>query len=162
MDRRLRWDVHIQSISKKMATQVYALDRIAGSTWGASLQRARQVYTAVVWSAIGYRASEWHRQISKNRAKALNDVQTECLRKVTGAFKATATTVLETEAYVSPLDTWLNRRVAASEERLQQPRIASLIQARYENAARWILTRPTRRRRPKGPDTPDRKRWLDE
>ena len=102
-----------------MATQVYTLDRIAGSTWGASLQRARQVYTAVVRSAIGYGASEWHRQISKNRAKALNDVQTECLRKFTGAFKATAAAVLETEAYVPPLDTWLNRRVVASEERLQ-------------------------------------------
>ena len=119
-----------------MATQVYALDRIAGSTWGASLQRARQVYTAVVRSAIGYGASEWHRQISKNRAKALDDIQTECLHTVTGAFKATAAAVVETEAYVSPLDTWLNRRVAASEERLQQPRIASLIQARYDNATR--------------------------
>ena len=32
IDRRLRWDTHIQSISKKMATQVYALDRIAAST----------------------------------------------------------------------------------------------------------------------------------
>ena len=74
IDRRLRWDTHIQSISKKMATQVYALDRIAGSTWGASLQRARQVYTAVVRSAIGYGASEWHHQIPKNRAKTLSDI----------------------------------------------------------------------------------------
>ena len=113
-------------------------------------------------SAIGYGASEWHHHISKSRAKTLGDIQTECLRKVIGAFKATAATTLETEAYVSPLDAWLNKRVAASEERLQQPRIASLIQARCENAARWILTRPTRRRRPKGPDAPDRKRWLDE
>ena len=118
MDRRLRWDVHIQSISKKMATQVYALDRIAGSTWGASLQRARQVYTAVVRSAIGYGASEWHHHIPKSRAKTLGDIQTECLRKVTGAFKATAATTLEIEAYVSPLNVWLNKRVAASEERL--------------------------------------------
>ena len=70
------------------------------------------------YTTLGYGASEWHRQISKNRAKALNDVQTECLRKVTGAFKATAAAVVETEAYVSPLDTWLNRRVAASEARL--------------------------------------------
>ena len=70
--------------------------------------------------------------------------------------------MVETEAYVPPLETWLNRRVAASEERLQQPRIASLIQARCDKAASWILTRPTRRRRPKGPEVPDRKRWLNE
>lgn len=32
VDRRLRWDTHIQSILKKMATEVYALDGIAAST----------------------------------------------------------------------------------------------------------------------------------
>ena len=32
VDRHLYWNIHIQSISKKMATQVYALHRIAAST----------------------------------------------------------------------------------------------------------------------------------
>ena len=69
-----------------MATHVFALERVAASTWGASFHRARQVYTAVIRSAIGYGASEWHGRITKTQAKTLDDVQTQCLRKVTGAY----------------------------------------------------------------------------
>ena len=70
---------------------------------------------------------QWHGRITKTQAKKLDDVQTQCLRKVTGAYRATAKAVVETEAYVPPLETWLNRRVAAAEGRLQQDKIASLL-----------------------------------
>ncbi|KAF2194269.1 hypothetical protein K469DRAFT_549126, partial [Zopfia rhizophila CBS 207.26] len=99
----------------------------------------------VIRSAVGYRASEWHNSITKSQAKSLSKIQTECLRKVTGAYKATAAATLETEAYVSPLEVWLNSKVAASQERLQQENIASVIQKICDEVANWIKTRPTLR-----------------
>ena len=60
LDSRLRWGPHIEAIDKKMETQMYALSRIATSTWGATMEAARHVYLAVVRPAISYRAALWH------------------------------------------------------------------------------------------------------
>ena len=45
-----------------------------------------------------------------------------------GAFKATLVRQLETEAYVPPLDLWLNGRIACFQVRLERTGIARQIQ----------------------------------
>ena len=60
LDRKLRYKAHLGRIQKKMATQTYALTRLAAKTWGCSLARAREIYTKVIRSAIAYGASAYH------------------------------------------------------------------------------------------------------
>src|SRR5690606_28328691 len=47
--------------------------------------------------------------------------RTGSLRVVTGAYKATPVRVLETEAWVPPLDLYLNKRLLDFEKRVNQP-----------------------------------------
>ena len=60
LDRKLHYKAHLDRIQKKMATQTYALTRLAAKTWGCSLAHAREIYTKVIRSAIAYRASAYH------------------------------------------------------------------------------------------------------
>jgi len=94
---------------------MYALGRTPASTWGATVETARHVYLAVVRPALLYRAALWHNPKQKalsGLARKLAKYQNQGLRQVLGAFKATPTRQLETEAYVLPLDLWLNGRIA--------------------------------------------------
>lgn len=60
IDGKLRWAPHIKETHAKMASQSLALTKIATSTWGATLNKARQVYTAVVRPAMSYGAAILH------------------------------------------------------------------------------------------------------
>ena len=115
MDSKLRWKAQEKAIQAKMDTQMLALQRVTASTWGATMPKARQVYQAVVRSALSYRAAIWHQPSidkPKGLAARLQKQQNHGLRIVLGAYKATPTRMLETELYVPPLDLWLNRQVA--------------------------------------------------
>lgn len=75
---------------------------IAGTTWEATLQKARQVYTAAVKPAMTYGAAIWHPQPGTSEAKMthvrkLAIEQNKCLRTVLGPYKVTPTAVLPTE-----------------------------------------------------------------
>ena len=125
LDRKLRYKAHLGRIQKKMATQTYALTRLAAKTWGCSLARAREIYTKVIRSAIAYRASAYHTPTEpggapRGIAVALEVIQNDCLRVVMGAYKATQIRHLESEASCPPIDLYLNKRVADFEARLKE------------------------------------------
>jgi len=118
--------------------------------------KARQVYQAVIRPAIAYRAAVWHQPATKPKGLAikLQKEQTSSLRTVLGAFKATPVRQLETEAYVPPLDIWLNGRVASYQARLESTGIArvtqaacAVIQNRIQNQAQIRRRRRRRSRR---------------
>ena len=99
-----------------MQRQTRALTGIAASTWGCSLQRAREVYIKVIRSAIAYGAIAYYTltkpgEPAKGIARELAVTQSAYLRVVTGAYKATPTHYLEAEVNVLPLDLYLNQRV---------------------------------------------------
>jgi hypothetical protein len=138
-----------------METQMYALSRIATSTWGATMEAARHVYLAVVRPAISYGAALWHSPKEKplrGAAGKLAKHQNSGLRQVLGAFKATPVRQLETEAYVPPLDLWLNGRIARFQARLERTGIARQIQDACTTIQIHLQTRGQRQRRI--PDTP--------
>jgi hypothetical protein len=58
LNKKLSWQPHLQHIKSKLATQTNVLKRLTASTWGASLQVLRLLYTTVVGPAIeiGYPA----------------------------------------------------------------------------------------------------------
>jgi hypothetical protein len=94
-------------------------------------------------------------------AGKLAKYQNQGLRQVLGAFKATPIRQLGTEAYVPPLDLWLNGRIARFQARLQQTGIAR--QIKDACTAIRIQLRTRRQRRREIPATPAAKRrqWME-
>ncbi|KAL2116079.1 hypothetical protein VTJ04DRAFT_10334 [Mycothermus thermophilus] len=93
---------------------------------GPGLIRAREVYTKCIRNAIAYGASSFHAPTPpggrpQGISQSLSRAQNRNLRVVTGAYRATPTYTLETEAWVPPLDLYLNKRLADFEKRIQQP-----------------------------------------
>jgi hypothetical protein len=60
LDTKPRWHAHTKAIDKKMKAQMYALSRTVASTWGATVEKARLVYLAVIRSASSYGAALWY------------------------------------------------------------------------------------------------------
>ena len=94
IDGKLRWGPHIKKIQAKMAAQTMALTKVTTFTWGATLNKARQMYTAVVRPAMTYGAVVWHlpkgsKIKSPEPAAKLTTLQNKCLRSITEAYKAT-------------------------------------------------------------------------
>jgi hypothetical protein len=152
LDRKLSWKAHQQELKRKLETQRHALTRLAASTWGFSLIKAREVYTKVIRSAMAYGATAFHKTTEpggkpQGTAKALLTEQTRCLRRVAGAYKATATRNIETEVHVPPLDLYLNGRVAHFEKRLEESGMGQLIRDSCSSVARLLRGRRRRRGR---------------
>jgi hypothetical protein len=112
-----------------METQMHALSRTAASTWCATMEKARQIYLAVIRPAFLYGAALWYclGKPQKGPAAKLRKYQNSRFRQVLGAFKATPIRQLETEAFVSPLDLWLNGRIAGFQARLERTGLARQI-----------------------------------
>jgi hypothetical protein len=150
LDRKLRWRAHLLKVKAKMETQVFALTKIAASTWGCSLARAREVYTKVIRSAIAYGASAYHtpadprKQTPRGAAKELATTQSSCLRVVAGAYRATPVRSLETETWVPPLDLYLNKRLADFEARLANTGKMDLLRNSRKAVATAIRSRRVR------------------
>jgi hypothetical protein len=131
LDRKLSWKAYQQAVEKKLKTQDFALSRIAAKTWGPSLSRAREVYIKCIRSAIAYGASSFHQPTNPEAtgptgpAKALSKAQNRSLRIVVGAYKTAPIRYLETEAWVPPLDLYLNKRLADFESRLKKQTLQS-------------------------------------
>jgi hypothetical protein len=143
LDQKLSFTAHTKAIERKMETQLNALTRLAASTWGCSLIRAREIYIKVIRAAIAYKAAITHNPQRPKVANSLQLIQNKCLRKVLGAYKATPTRSLEVEAFCAPLPIYFNKRLADFERRLA----ASGMTQQLEEASRKIAaTLRTRRR----------------
>ena len=150
LDRKLRWRRHLRQVHQKLKTQQFALTKLAASTWGCSLARAREIYTKVIRSLITYGASAFHTPSKNNKprgiARNLASAQSRCLRVVAGAYRATPVRSLETETYVPPIDLYLNKRLADFEERLERTGKADLIRTACAAIATQLRRRPGPRR----------------
>lgn len=155
LDWKLNWKAHREAVEKKLRTQDFALSRIAAKTWGPSLAKAREVYTKCIRAAIAFGASTFHSPTPKGGkprgiAKDLAKAQNRSLRIVVGAYKATPIRNLETEAWVPPLDLYLNKRRADFEQRAQGTgQIQTVIKACTK-----LFNRFKKRRRTAGPQQP--------
>ena len=130
------------------------------------MEKARQIYLAVVRPAISYGATLWHwpgegRQ--KGPTAKLQKHQNSRLRQVLGAFKATPIRQLETEAYVPPLDLWLNGRMARFQARLERAGLARQIGDACAAIRTQLRLRPQRRNQQATTNTlaATRKQWVE-
>lgn len=122
IDTKLRWGPHIAKVQEKTTSQTLALGRITSSTWGASLNKAKLVYTTVVRPAILYGAEVWYGPqgsvlTRKATDRQLETAQNQCLRKILGAYKAVNARILEKEADIPPITTTLEKLTAKAVRR---------------------------------------------
>ena len=113
------------------------------------MEKARHIYLAVIRLAISYRAALWHSPKEKPLRGLVGKLakhQNKGLRKVLGAFRATPIRQLETEAYVPPLDLWLNSRAARFQARLERTGLARQIRDACTSIRIRLRTRRQRQR----------------
>jgi hypothetical protein len=60
LDTKLNWSSHLRELRRRAARQTLALTKVIASTWGATFQKARTVYTAVVWPLLAFASLCWH------------------------------------------------------------------------------------------------------
>jgi hypothetical protein len=158
LDRKLRWSGHLEHMQKKLQTQQFALIRLAASTWGCNLARAREVYTKVIRSALAYGAATYYTPIGNDKptfiTSSLRATRAKYLRIVAGAYRATPIRHLETETHVPPIDIYLNKRVAEFEKRLEATGKAQLIRNACARVRAQIRKGPGRPRKQQ-PDEPN-------
>ena len=116
VDTKLRWGPYIAQLTARAVGQKRALECLAGSTWGATFAKCRTVYSMVIRPMLTFVAPIWYyprgmKGFSRKPAERLAKIQNECLRKVTGAYRATPIPVLEAEASVAPLEYQLDKLV---------------------------------------------------
>ena len=126
LDSKLRWGPHIRRTSDRATQQCRALTALSGSTWGASFAKARLIYSAVVRPCLTYGATIWAPLEGTLRpakrqwiGEPLERIRQQCLRAVTGAFKATPRQTRETEAAIPPLRAHIARLQLQSRARLE-------------------------------------------
>ena len=126
LDSKLRWGPHIRRTCDRAVQQCRALTALSGSTWGASFAKARLIYSAVVRPYLTYGATIWAPLQGTLRpakrhwiGEPLERIQQQCLRAVTGAFKATNHQALEKEAAIPPLRAHIARLQLQARARLE-------------------------------------------
>lgn len=149
-DRKLRWTHHLRELREKLTKQTLSLSRIAASTWGPPLARARHVYLSTIRAAIGFASTAYHEFNEKRErprgviARDMAKAQNRCLRIITGAYKATPIRLLETEAYVPPIDIWMDVRAATFGRRLRDSGMEGKIQQQCQEVRHALRNRRTR------------------
>jgi hypothetical protein len=92
---------------------------------GRTRLRGLDIPQASMWTQRGRRDNE-----------ETTPTQLQCLRAVAGAYRRTPVRSLETETFVSPLDIYLNKRLADFEARLEATGKWELIHGVYVAIAR--------------------------
>ena len=122
VDSKLKWSPHIQNVKNRYESQLLAFGRLSKSTWGATFQQARLIYSAVLRPTISHASSIWYSpkaigETTKTTEKLLETMQNRGLRGVTGAYKAVGGPVLEKESGIPPISLHLEKLLATHQIR---------------------------------------------
>ena len=101
-DKRQTWKQHIAKAEAKARRRLAILRKLAGTTWGASEKIPKTVYQGTVRPHLEYGSSAWS-TTAKTNQQALDKVQYQALRLITGAMRSTPITEMERLTGVQPL-----------------------------------------------------------
>ena len=118
VDNKLKWGPSIRSTAAKATTQLASLIQLIASTWGASFNRARHVYSAVVRPVLSYGCAVWDTPEGLEEAreiatKPLERIQNKALQAIKGAYKTTEVQFIEHEADIASLTIHLDELALA-------------------------------------------------
>jgi hypothetical protein len=111
LDQGLTANTQLKVLQKRIPALLTALKSLTQSTWGTSLQVARDLYLRAIRPTLSYGATAWFPILkeAKTLRNTLKAIQGKFLRIITGAYRATATEALEIETFIEPLDLYIER-----------------------------------------------------
>ena len=101
-DKRLTWKPHIMNAEGKARRKLNIMRKLAGSQWGANEKILKSVYQGTVRPHLEYGSSSWM-TAAKTHQHALDKVQNQALRIITGAMKSTPVKKMEQVTSIAPL-----------------------------------------------------------
>ena len=101
-DKRQTWKQHIAKVEAKARRRLAILRKLAGTTWGASEKILKTVYQGTVRPHLEYGSTAWS-TTAKTNQQALDKVQNQALRLITGAMRSTPIIEMERLTGVQPL-----------------------------------------------------------
>jgi hypothetical protein len=153
LNKKLSWQPHLHHIKSKLATKTNVLSRLTASTWGASLQVLRLLYTAVVRPAMTTGCPAWWAPPStpffqSGLGEELRRVENRCLVTVSGAYKATPVRSFQAEVGIPPLSLHIDGRQAQFCLRYAELAINRMIGDSILKVRQFLSCSRTRPRRP--------------
>ena len=100
-------------------------------------------YGAAIWHPPQSGRQRGKKAAPRGPAARMASVQNKCLRIVSGAYRATPTSVLETETFTPPLDLYLDARLAQFRFRHKESDMEDLV----KDACLKVRNKLRRRRR---------------
>ena len=101
-DKRQTWKPHIQKAEAKAKRKLAILRKLAGTTWGANERILKTVYEGAVRPHLEYGSTAWS-TTAKTNQQALDRVQNQALRLITGAMRTTPIKAMEKVTGIQPL-----------------------------------------------------------
>ena len=101
-DKRQTWKQHTSKAEAKARRRLATLHKLAGTTRGASKKILKSVYQGTVRPHLEYGSTAWS-TTAKTNQQALDKVQNQALRLITGAMRSTPITEMERLTGVQPL-----------------------------------------------------------
>ena len=101
-DKRQTWKQHTAKAEAKARRRMAILRKLVGTTWGASEKILKTVYQGTVRPHLEYGSSAWS-TTAKTNQQALDKVQKQALRLITGAMRSTPITEMKRLTGVQPL-----------------------------------------------------------
>ena len=101
-DKRMTWKQHIMNAEGKARRKLNIMRKLAGTHWGANEKILKAVYQGTVRPHLEYGSSSWA-TAAKTHQQALDKVQNQALRIITGAMKSTPIQKMEQVTGIPPL-----------------------------------------------------------
>nr|CAH7712843.1 unnamed protein product [Callosobruchus chinensis] len=99
LDRTLTFKHHLQKVSAKIKTRNNIIEKLAGSSWGASADVLRTSALALVYSAAEYCSPVW---LNSKHAGLVDTVLNQTMRTITGTIKPTPIQWLPVLSNIAP------------------------------------------------------------
>ena len=144
-----------------MKSQCRALSMTAVLTWDVTLNKARQVYSSIVRSAITYAAATWHtlrdlRNNKRSHVKILKTIQNKCLRRVVEIYKVINKRVVEAKTEILSLQITINQVILRNQVLKDNHLVTKLENARIQ---RKLREKRDKRRIVLQTSTEDKEEW---
>ena len=117
-DKRQTWKPHVQKAEAKGKRKMAILRKLAGTTWGANERIMKTVYEGAIRPQLEYGSTAWSTSAKTNQ-QALDRVQNQALRLITGAMKTTPIQAMEKVTGIQPLQERRDTKILLQAEKFR-------------------------------------------